>query len=94
MLMSVTGHSACCCWRSQSLCLCRFALPEGIPAFQAYQAAIAKVIKKKKTAGGGAHVIDMGTGAGLLAMMAAKAGADSVVACDLHEAMCSVTRKV
>lgn len=74
--------------------LCTFGGNDAIPACQAYQAAIAKAVKKKKTAGEGAHVIDMGTGAGLLAMMAAKAGADSVVACDLHGTMCSVARKV
>lgn len=61
---------------------------------QAYEAAIARVIRKKKAAGDGAHVIDMGTGAGALALMAAKTGADSVVACDLHETMCNVARKV
>ena len=61
---------------------------------QAYAAAIARVIKKKKAAAGCAHVIDMGTGAGAFALMAARAGADSVVACDLHETMCNVARKV
>lgn len=39
-------------------------------------------------------MIDMGTGTGAFALMAAKAGADSVVACDLHETMCNVARKV
>ncbi len=35
----------------------------------------------------------MGTGAGALALMAARAGANSVVACDLHESLCDVARK-
>ncbi len=63
-------------------------------AVQAYGAAIARVIKKKKGSAGGAHVVDLGTGSGLLAMMAATAGADSVVACDLHESLCNVARQV
>lgn len=43
---------------------------------------------------GEAHVLDMGCGSGVLAMLAARAGADSVVACDLHEPICDVARKV
>jgi len=65
-----------------------------ILVFQAYQAAIARVIKKKKVSAGDAHVVDLGTGSGLLAMMAVTAGADTVVACDLHESLCNVARQV
>ena len=65
-----------------------------ILVFQAYQAAIARVIKKKKASAGDAHVVDVGTGSGLLAMMAATAGADTVVACDLHQSLCEVARQV
>ena len=61
---------------------------------QAYQAALARVIKKKKSSAGSAHVVDLGTGSGLLAVMAAKAGADTVVACDLHGSLCNTARKV
>ncbi len=43
---------------------------------------------------GDAHVVDLGTGSGLLALMAATAGADTVVACDLHESLCNVARQV
>ena len=39
-------------------------------------------------------MVDLGTGSGLLAMMAATAGADTVVACDLHESLCNVARQV
>lgn len=39
------------------------------------------------------HVLDLGTGSGLLAMMAAQAGADSVVAVDIHEAVATVARR-
>lgn len=39
-------------------------------------------------------MLDMGCGSGLLAMLAARAGADSVVAADLCEPVCDVARKV
>lgn len=61
---------------------------------QAYQAAIARVVQKKKAAAGSAHVVDLGTGSGVLAVMAAKAGADSVVACDIQESLCATARQV
>ena len=61
---------------------------------QAYQAAIARVVQKKKASAGSAHVVDLGTGCGVLAVMAAKAGADSVVACDIHESLCASARQV
>jgi predicted nicotinamide N-methyase len=31
-----------------------------------------------------AHVLDIGTGTGLLSLMAAKSGADSIVACEVN----------
>ena len=43
---------------------------------------------------GEAHAIDIGAGAGLLSVLAARAGADSVVACDLHEPLATVARRV
>ncbi|KAL3131069.1 hypothetical protein ABBQ38_000384 [Trebouxia sp. C0009 RCD-2024] len=61
---------------------------------EAYQTAIARVVQKKKASAGSAHVLDLGTGSGLLAVMAAKAGADSVVACDIHDSLCGVARQV
>ena len=61
---------------------------------QAYQAAIARVVQKKKASAGSAHVLDLGTGSGVLAVMAAKAGADTVVACDIHDSLCGVARQV
>lgn len=36
-------------------------------------------------AGKKVHVLDIGTGTGLLAMMAAKCGADSVYACEVYD---------
>lgn len=67
---------------------------EACSVLQAYDAAIARAITQKKAATGSAHVIDMGTGAGLFALMAARNGADSVIAYDLHETLCSVASKV
>ena len=40
------------------------------------------------------HALDMGCGTGLLAALAARAGAASVVACDLHEPLCAIARRV
>lgn len=47
-----------------------------------------------KSDAGEVHALDIGCGTGLLAAMAARAGASSVVACDLHESLCAVARKV
>ena len=52
------------------------------------------MISRKKATAGAAHVVDLGTGCGLLAVMAATAGADSVVACDLHEGLTNIARQV
>lgn len=43
---------------------------------------------------GEAHAIDIGTGSGLLSVLTARAGADSVVACDLHEPLANLARRV
>ncbi|CAG0887593.1 unnamed protein product [Cyprideis torosa] len=47
-----------------------------------YHEALKKVIRQMKQKGKEVHVLDIGTGTGLLAMMAARLGADSVVACE------------
>lgn len=60
---------------------------------QAYNAAIQRAVARRKATDGEVHVLDMGTGAGLLSLMVARAGADSVVACDLHESLAAVARK-
>lgn len=48
-----------------------------------YYAAIKKVIEQTHKAGKKANVLDIGTGTGLLAMMAARSGADTVYACEV-----------
>lgn len=42
---------------------------------------------------GEVHALELGCGTGLLSVLAAKAGATSVVACDMHDALCIATRK-
>ena len=52
------------------------------------------MVNAKKAEAKQAHVLDVGSGTGLFAMMAAKAGADSVVANDLSEVLCATARRV
>ncbi|KAL0269287.1 UNVERIFIED_CONTAM: hypothetical protein PYX00_007077 [Menopon gallinae] len=49
---------------------------------QKFGFALEKAIKKMHSQGRKAHVLDIGTGTGLLSMLAVKYGADSVVACE------------
>ena len=52
------------------------------------------MVKLKKAEAKEAHVLDVGSGTGLFGMMAARAGADSVVANDLSEVLCTTARRV
>ncbi|WP_339694788.1 tetratricopeptide repeat protein [uncultured Roseivirga sp.] len=56
----------------------------------AYQVAIESALKKKPNA----RVLDIGTGSGLLAMMAARAGAAEVVACEMHTELAGVAKEI
>lgn len=51
---------------------------------QKYYKALKNVIDKRHARGEKANVLDIGTGTGLLAMMAAKCNADSVIACEVN----------
>lgn len=48
-----------------------------------YYLGLKAAIEKKHKAGEEANVLDIGTGTGLLSMMAAELGADSIVACEV-----------
>ena len=52
-----------------------------------YEQAIQKAIKYVKNRGQIARVLDIGTGTGLLSMMAARHGADSIIACESFKPM-------
>jgi predicted RNA methylase len=56
----------------------------------AYEMALRKVLQHRKDA----SVLDIGTGTGLLAMMAARCGAQKVVGCELNPAVALVAVKI
>lgn len=64
-----------------------FAMMADKPRNDAYQAAIRRAVQ-------GRHVLDIGTGAGLLAMMAARAGASSVTSCEMVSAVAERARDI
>lgn len=59
-----------------------------------YHDAIRHVITSLKAEGKMAHVLDIGTGTGILSMMAAQAGADSVTACEAFLPVAKCARRV
>ncbi|MFK8008630.1 MAG: tetratricopeptide repeat protein [Saprospiraceae bacterium] len=54
----------------------------------AYQKAIEKIIDKDSI------VLDIGTGSGLLSMMAARAGAKQITACEMHQRLASTAKQI
>ncbi|GMS89557.1 hypothetical protein PENTCL1PPCAC_11732 [Pristionchus entomophagus] len=59
-----------------------------------YEAALITVIKEKKAKGEYVHVLDIGTGTGLLSLMAARAGADRVTALEVFAPMADCAQKI
>lgn len=68
--------------------LWHFAMMRDDPRNAAYQAAIERAVKP------GMRVLDIGSGSGLLAMMAARAGAAHVVTCEVDPAIAAVTQEI
>ncbi len=58
-----------------------------------YYEGLKKVCRKLKSENKKIHVLDIGTGTGLLSMMAVKCGADKVTACEAFKPMVSVALK-
>lgn len=60
---------------------------------EAYFRAINRAVTRKKERGEDVHALDMGAGSGLLSIMAASSGADTVVAAEMHESLAKVARR-
>ena len=52
------------------------------------------LFRQRRSAGEEVHVLDIGTGTGLLSMMAASLGADTVVACEEFRPMAECAERV
>ncbi|XP_037809355.1 protein arginine N-methyltransferase 7 [Lucilia sericata] len=61
---------------------------------QKYYAALRKTIEKLHRQGKEAHVLDIGTGTGILSMMAVASGADSVTACEAFIPMANCAEQI
>lgn len=61
---------------------------------QLYEKALKSAIDKMHAAGKKANVLDIGTGTGLLSMMAARNGADSIIACEAFTPMSECALKI
>lgn len=59
-----------------------------------YSLALREAIQKTKASGRKANVLDIGTGTGLLAMLAAQHGADSVVTLEAFSPVSHIARKI
>lgn len=59
-----------------------------------YFSALKIAIEKTQKLGKPANVLDIGTGTGILSMMAVKCGADSVVACEAFSPMAATAEKI
>ncbi len=76
--------------KAYSVPLWHFEMLADVDRNDAYQGAIERALAKQP----GARVLDIGTGSGLLAMMAAKAGASEVLACEMNTELAKVAGEI
>jgi type II protein arginine methyltransferase len=65
-----------------------FGLVRDLPRNQAYEQALQRVVRP------GMRVLEIGTGTGLLAMLAARAGAAEVITCEMNPAVAETAREI
>jgi len=70
-----------------------WAMLNDIQRNSAYRIALTKAVAQLKSEGKEARVLDIGSGTGLLAMMAARAGADHVTTCEQNEALVAIAQE-
>lgn len=83
-------------WRARHACIptWHYDMLNDVSRNAAYERAITRAVRESKASGNeNVMVIDIGAGSGLLSMMAARAGADSVVAVEQSSHMCDVAEK-
>lgn len=90
LLLPATHHPSNVCWRAVLLRVVACDQLQDTERNRVYSEAIAAVMRERPNA----HVLDIGTGTGLLAMMAAGAGAKSVTACETFEPMVAIATEV
>lgn len=71
----------------------QFEMVEDQGRAQSYNEAIKRAVQRVKAKSGEVHALDLGCGTGLLAMMAARAGATSVVGVEVYPHLVEVSRK-
>lgn len=76
--------------KASSVPLWHFEMLADVDRNDAYQEAIERALSKQP----GARVLDIGTGSGLLAMMAARAGASEVLACEMNPELAKVAEEI
>lgn len=76
--------------RSASVPLWHFEMLADHDRNDAYEAALERALKQQP----GTRVLDIGTGSGLLAMMAARAGASEVLACEMNGELADMATRI
>ncbi len=74
--------------RSESVPRWHFSMLADTNRNDAFEKAISKVVTKKS------RVLDIGTGSGLLSMMAVRSGAETVIACEEHSGLFKAAKRI